>query len=590
MKQAWFLISLLVVFLIGCNSEPVSERLAEMDSLIVAEDIDSAYQMASSFDESCLVTPEDRAHYNLLKVQTAFLVHKPLSSDSLLDAAIAYYQQNTIKERLADAYYYKGVSNYLKHRQNQALLYYKKAEETAKTGNCLRQQYKVAEAVSFINSINAKSDLALDYAKQALNLAIKIDNKRWLADAYYRMGIAFSEMNQPDSAVFYLSRIEPYIKYVREKDKSLMLSNLGYAYLDKDREKAKKYLCESLSFEERTRTLEYLADIKYDEGEHEEAYQLWSKALTINDNNPKDNIIHNLLEYDIEHGKTDEVCSRVNEIIAIKDSIINKVKNDTIKDLQTRFDYQVAMNKANQRLIRWQWALGGITIWVLCLIGYILWRKHETKQKQTEYKAQIIQLKLSTSQYQQEINRLEGIKANAESEISHLQNEKDQNQQRIEELEREKSDAERIIGELKSIQVNNQQQISMLEEKSVTIREESQELDEKMKKWQAHESQMIRRGVLLYDSIVRNEKVLMWTPEDYDAFIAFYETGHYDTVKKFRHKYSKISQRNMFYLILVDMGKSDEYIRHIMTLTQKGIRSLRHRLNTNKEEKKFNLA
>ena len=40
---------------------------------------------------------------------------------------------------------------------------------------------------------------------------------------------------------------------------------------------------------------------------------------------------------------------------------------------------------------------------------------------------------------------------------------------------------------------------------------------------------------------------------------------------------TKLSAHNMFYLILKDMGKSDDEVRRIMTLSPEGLRSIRNR-------------
>ena len=101
-------------------------------------------------------------------------------------------------------------------------------------------------------------------------------------------------------------------------------------------------------------------------GKQEEAYNYWKKALTINDDDYKDNVIHSILSYDIEHGHVEKVCDHVDEIIHIKDSMLSKLKNDTIKDLQLRFDHEVILRK--QEKITSYWRIGGLAAAVLCSI------------------------------------------------------------------------------------------------------------------------------------------------------------------------------------------------------------------------------
>ena len=562
------------LLLTGCGSKSIQPQLAEVDSLIVAELNDSAYHVVLSIDEQGIIKSEDRAHYNLLMTQTSLLANKPLPSDSLLDEAIRYYQEVHDSEHLADAYYYKGASLYLNHDIQQSLLFYKKAEtEIGNSGN-VRLRYKIAEALSYINSVNSEYKIALSYATKALKLCEDVHNKRWLADAHFRAGMVYSQIEQYDSALYHFHQIEPVLRYVRTDDLPYMLCNLGMVYLNDDPQKAREYFQKSLSYKEATRPLEFLADMAYEEGHKEEAYHLWKRAMTINDLAPKDNIIHNLLEYDIEHGKTDDVCDQVNEIIAIKDSIINKVKNDTIRDLQIRFDHQVEMNAVNKRLIVWQWILGGVGLLVLILVGYIIWKKQKTKFQKLSFELQIRKLGI-------DLLSLKNSVAEANCQISDLKLENSQKQEEIKTLECSNDNAEKQIKELKTVQNLNQQKIAQLEKVKEEAILEAREIDEKLKTWQGKEAYKITRGAYLYDKVLENQKINLWTPADYEAFISYYEIGHYKEIRKIRRKYDNLTQRNLLYLILVDMGKDTDEISNIMSIEKQSIRSMRFRIEHN---------
>ena len=336
--------------------------------------------------------------------------------------------------------------------------------------------------------------------------------------------------------------MEPYLKYVPKDEMPNTLIDIAYLYKHTDPQKAKSYLERSLSEMESSNALEHLADIYYDEGNLDKAYEIWKRALVIDDNNPKDVTIHNLLEYDLEHGKTDEVFKRVNEIIAIKDSIIDGLKNDTIRDLQLNFDHEVEMNAAHERLIRWQRALGLIAFLALCLIGYILWRKHKTRLQRLENE-------LLTKDYIRKMLDLELRATKTETQLAALQSENDENRQEIQRLETEKA-----------------------------------ELEEEAKRLLGKETQIIRRGMLLYDQLLKSERVQTWTNSDYEAIASFFEASHPDAMKEILKKYGRPTTRSMLYLILVDMGKSNDEICRIMSLNGSSLRSLKHRLRKNMED------
>ena len=156
MKQVCVFFVLVIFLTFGCQRAKVSKYLSEIDSLIVGELYDSSFH-----------TPEEFAHFNLLRVQTAYLANKPLvSSDSILDVVISYYDQHVNYEKLADSYYYKAIGANARGDYQQSIINYKKAEHLALQSENIRQQYKIAEGITYVNGVCANVDLQLSYAKK----------------------------------------------------------------------------------------------------------------------------------------------------------------------------------------------------------------------------------------------------------------------------------------------------------------------------------------------------------------------------------------------------------------------------------------
>lgn len=518
-------------------------QLAEVDSLLVAEENDSAYHLLQSINENSISDDGDRAYYGLLWTQASHLADKPLKSDSLLDAAINYYQQRKDKEKLANAYYYKSIGLNNKKEYEKSIKLLKGAEALAKQTDDTRLKYKIEENLSWANCRVGQYALALTHAKKALRICEGIDSKRWQADALLRIGIAFSFLEHYDSASLFFAKTEPYINDVPDKRKSYYLTNLGIVYLEAQPQKAKELFQKALSYGELIIPLEHLAEFAYDEGDKEKAYSLWKRALKVNDLTPKDNIIHNLLEYDIEHGRTDLVCERVNEIIAIKDSIISQMKNDTIKDLQMRFDHEVEMNAVNRQLIHWQRLIGVAGFLILCLIGFILWNRNRIRIKLKDRQLQI-------EGYIRQVNELDRQKSEADAQLDTLKKNQEENTAQILELEKAKENAEKEIAGLNEI----------------------------MKKLAGQEIHRIGRGLLLYDDLVNNKKANLWVNEDYESIIAYYDAVNHTLVKKWQRQYHNPTRRSLLYLILKDMKKEKEEICHIMAITKDSLRSIEFRL------------
>ena len=216
MRKIIYLFATLLM-LTACGGTRVSEKLDQIDSLIARD------QMGVG------MTPEEKAHYGLLATQLGCITNHPLPSDSLLDVALIYYNKVGNSQKLADAYYYKSRRSELNKNYPQAIKYGKEAESLAMKTDDARLQFKIAESLSYLNGLCENDLLQLQYAKKALALAQKVNNKNWIAYSYNRISFAFANLNKHDSASFYIEKTVPYIDNVYDSDKSVY-SNRSIAY------------------------------------------------------------------------------------------------------------------------------------------------------------------------------------------------------------------------------------------------------------------------------------------------------------------------------------------------------------------------
>ncbi len=535
----------LFLLLTACNGVQVSERLNHIDSLVVKEQYDSAYVVLKELNEATM-TAEEQAHYYLLKTQLGYLTNLPLTSDSLLDLAITYYNKNGNQSKLADAYYYKSYRLRIDQDLAQAILYSKKAERLAMNAEDLRLLFKNTENLSYLNALCGNDRLQLQYAKKALVLAQKLQKKKWMAYSYNQICFAFSNLELHDSALLFAQKTLPYIKYVDDLDKAAFLTNIGALYKDNNPNKAKELLEKALDYDKLPITYEHLADIYYYEGNKEKAYMLWKEALSKSGgiNYEKDNLIHNIIAYDIEQGNVYEVGNNINEIIGIKDSIIYKLRNDTLKDLQLRFDHEVAMHEADKKLINTQWILLGLVVVLGILALYIFIQRKKEEAKEREHQVQLYA-------YTTEINQLKANRDSILTQIGDLESHQEKDNQRIHELEEDAKDAELAI----------------------------EKLNKNIQKLLDDESPKLKQGRMLYDHIMEGGKANLWSHKEESLFNNYYGAINYQTYNRLRkvERRTKLSAHNMFYLILKEMGKDDEEIKRIMALSPEGLRSLRNR-------------
>ena len=504
-----------IILASACGSHGVTEKLIEIDSLIVKEQIDSACVVLNELDKVSM-TAEDQAHYYLLKTRLGYLTNNPLPSDSLLDLAIIYYKNEKNQHKLADAYYYKSCRSRVDKDYPQAIIYGKEAERFAKNTNDDRLQFKIAENLAYLNGLCENDQLQLQYAKKALELAQKVQNKNWIAYSYNSVSFALANLGQYDSAHVYIEKSVPYLDYVYDYDKAAFLTNIGQLYKEKDTKKAKEYFEKALQYNEFPETFEHLADIYFAEGNKEEAYKLWKKAITKESRYDKSNIIVSILSYDLERGNLDEASKNLDEIIAIKDSVITALKNDTIADLQIRFDQETAIRKHEEMANSWQkWLLFAILL-VTLLVAYIIIKRYRDKNRIQEAQMQIIDL----------MNQIRAFEAAGEKD----------------------SEAVRLLNEQVSEAMNQ-------------------------------DAASLQQGKQLYDHVMNGGTVSSWRKKDFELFIDYYTAIDFKTVsnlKKTKRK-ERLTIHNLFFLLLKEMGFEKKEIARILGIGETSVNTLNTR-------------
>lgn len=244
--------------------------------------------------------------------------------------------------------------------------------------------------------------------------------------------------------------------------------------------------------------------------------------MAVNDGAPKQIVIYNILEYDIQHGKSDDVLAKVSDIIDSFDSIRTKLKNDTLKDMQLRFDHEVEKYELDRKLDRSIIAIVALIAMVIVIVSYVVIKRHKHR------------LFLAKTQ----------------------------------------------------IQIDNYMaQIHRLEESDNDVKEEVNQLKAKINELAESGTYRVNRGMLLYNQIKNEGNMLEWSKDDYGMFINYYDAIDHSTVKKLRDCHKNITPRNLSFLLLYEMGKNDDDIRRIMALSPEGLRSIRYRVKHDKGKK-----
>ncbi len=568
------LLFVFILFLLGCGYTSEYRILDEVDSLVLVEKFDSAYQIVLKLNPQ-FDSEKNLAHYQLLLTQTSYLTYNTLPTDSAIDNAISYYEHNDDPKRLTDAYYYKASCLHERNEDSLAIRFFKKAEEIANNTKDIRQQYKIAESMIKINNQNGNYSIQLNYARKALDYALKSENKNWIAYSYFNLSMAFQYLGMVDSLTLYTKELIPRLGDIYPQDLPSFLSCIGFMFFKNgDLAQAKKYYEDALSYEEVPRTLVNLAEVYTEEGNDDEAYKLWQKAFLMDDDGSRDIIMFNMLQYDMMHHKNlEDACDRMYRIYAIKDSLTSTLKDRTIQEMQQKYDEEVLNHLYESKSMKWMMTTLCLILLVLLMVGYARYKRNSERLLMARHQMLISQynneIKQQTANYHfavNEILRYESLIKDYTNQILQLQSSGENEKKQKEEKEKRIRDFEKRNGELEASCRESKQQIEILRKRITDIVEKS--------------SPILNRGKILYDDVLQNKTTVSWGKDDYKCFVEYYKALHikeFESIEK-RYKNKHLTLRNMLFLILNEMGKDNNAISQIMGISPHSLRVIKHRL------------
>lgn len=512
-----------VLILTNCsNDNDTHEKLSEIERLLEKEKYELAMNNLSDINANRL-NNENKAYYDLLMTQANFCLDKQTDSDSLINESIRFYEENNNKILLAKAYYYKGITCYQRGNKSEGINLIKKAEHLAKGTSDLNFITKIYINLSFINIDTGNYQTGLSYAKKALQTARKANNKILVALSMNKINAAFNCMGKIDSCLVYSQKTIPYIKYLNKNDKLEVLTNISIGFVNKGLyDEAILYAKKSLEIKPNAHAYYIIGSIYFERGENRKAWQLLNDALTTNGLELKAEVLLWMADLKKEEGKYKEASELEERALATKDSIKTKQQTEHMLSLQNNAERKAADAQAQNRLVI---AISAVMVLaaavMISMLAYNRRRRNATKR-------QIEDISRTTEQYRQK--------------ISELDKEKDKNEKEIEKLNKK---------------------IESLKERRMTI---------------------LGHGRMLYDELEKGGKTITWKKDDYEAVIEYYRTIDPKTIESIEHNYKKLTPYNIFLLIMINNGKSNDEIMQTTGISYSALRTMKHRINKVKNE------
>ena len=446
MKQTVWMVALLI--LAGsCTSE--SERWLERAEVSMETDPACAYgclQQIGLADAG--LTDEERARYALLQVQAMHKCRMPLSDDSLINVAVAYYQANNDTHMLAKALLYKG----LVHKQNgqveQAAEAFVASERNFAQVDDKQYKALLSDHYGMLLFNQAMYEKALHYFKLTRTYEMQGDSAHYVVSTYRRMAMVYDLLGYRDSARTCYADGLSYAdeKGVRSRNYYLLLQNYA-SFLTEGEEypEAEQLLLQcagQLADSTYSHTLHSsLATLYYEKGEYETAIDYAEKVLE-----SKDSLTvcgGHLRLYKIYRNMGDlETAMRHHDLYRSYDNdLAERRKTAQVAALPYRMENrQLKAENLSWRQMQWKWA--GMIVALLAAAGgsFLLMRRRHQRE-QARKAQQLEEMRQTLAQTEQQLGEATvnfgGLKGVVTSQTNALNRLKEEQQQAKEEHKEE---------------------------------------------------------------------------------------------------------------------------------------------------------
>lgn len=377
-----------VFFLGGCKPQPEAPQLLADAQRFMENNPDSAMLLIDSlFYPEKSLSHEDYMRYLVLHVQARYKTNRPVADDTLVFRARDHYSDRLDKEpRMAAlAWFYSGCVYRERGDYEKAMLHYKKAETyatgTADTALQGLIQYNLGD-------LFAVQDL-FSKAQENYKAAARFYGEHPEKEAYSlsAVGRMFLLDKNPDSAFFYFQKGLEAAKPTNDKVlQSLLAQNTGVAYQQIGQyAEAERYFRQSYRYnrdkEDQARYYLNLAKLFAQTEQLDSAAfyagKLKNSVESSDDNYLKASAYKFLADWEKARGRDNEAFAYQNKRIHSLNRIMDDRKDQSVYEIEQKYNYGQKQNFYNQRFIRFQqWLMGlmGVLLVVVVSLLFLFWR------------------------------------------------------------------------------------------------------------------------------------------------------------------------------------------------------------------------
>ena len=505
------------------NDSGVMDKLRRIHAVAITENYDSAYNMFAGIAPGDLRSDDEKALYGILRTMLYIGRDIPLGGDSLIDFSISYYEKQGPDSLLAQAFYYKGMSCYTEGSLSDAAFYMKKAEDVERTAPCPWLRNLIYGNLSYLNDFSGAYNIAMDYAKKALENAEKNKNINWICWANHSLAVVYYSIGRKDSALSYYEKIIPYMDKISGLDERVnYLSSIGCFYYElKQYDKAEPLFRNALELRSEPITNINYAEVCYALGKGN-ADSLLRVAWLDADYIEKEEILHFRADMAKKEGRYEESAELYKRARAMKDSAVMARNTENVLAAQGESERSAMLAEAADD--KFAVVCVAVTVVALLVVSAVLFYRAKARK----VRRAMGESRRLAAKYEQEL-----VKAKAGES---------QNADMVARLER------------------------------------------KIKEQRKRQAEILYRGRQLSGAVAAGGTTAGWSPGDFEAAVEYLRVKESDLVGRIERGHSRLTAYALFFLIVEDKWGATAETARIMNMSDGTVRTMRHRLRKRETE------
>ena len=445
---------------------------------------------------------------------------------------------------------------------DSAIFYMERARRAAIAAGDDSTHHDAAVYLAYLNNVSAHPNLAIRYAREAIQISDRNGNARWKGNDYLQLSGAYYGKGLIDSSDYYIRKTLHYVKYQRRSELPDFLNNIAVSYLRQNAtDSARSLLMRSLAIRPTEHAYYLLAESYQADGKKDSAEMMWRKALRGNDLYLRSRISSAYAEWLRKQGDYRRSAEMQSQAMALKDSLDSRDLGGTALTANNALD----ISYIEQRQHRWT-IFFSVVLAVLAAVaaGLLVYsRRKALRARRVSRSAETLQGQMVAMETQMESLR---------AEIASLQEQRDSHDRSARQLEATLKAKTQCLCEL-------ERQHSETDRELRQLRQRVQRMENEME-------ERLRTGRRLHESLECGGNATQWNKHEMDCFVQYYALTNPEFGSDMEAHYNSLSPTLAMMLVLNDMGYDAERVQATLGMSAGAYRTAKSRLNSRRSETK----